>query len=112
MAYADIPPPVKEKLASERRRMYHALWHFVRNRESWEGLTDAEREELKDWTPPRFEREPSGGIDFLYMHRQMILMVNAWARESNQSGHGGHHHGHHDQTATFCCWMVRYSLGS
>jgi hypothetical protein len=81
MGYADIPLPVKEKLASERMRMYHALWHFVRRRDAWEGLEPGEREELarQGWTPPRFEREPGGGIDFLYMHRQMIGMVNEWA---------------------------------
>jgi hypothetical protein len=105
MAYADIPLPVKERLASERVRTYHALWHFVRNRANWEGLTEAQRGELRDWEPPRFEREPGGGIDFLFMHRQMIQMVNTWAAEATAGGHAGHAghagHGHHQQTSEF-----------
>lgn len=92
MAYAEIPPAVEARLATERMRMYHALWHFVRNRRSWESLTDEERTELKDWTPPHFEGEAGGGIDFLHMHRQMIGMANSWVMESGQGDHD-HHHG-------------------
>lgn len=92
MAYADIPTAVRDRLASDRVRMYHALWHFVRNRAAWTGLSPDERQPLIDqgWTPPRFEREPLAGIDFLQMHRQMITMVNAWAAEEPAGGHHGH----------------------
>lgn len=96
MAYGDVPRGVLERLASERVRMYHALWHFVRNRAAWESLEPVQREPLvaEGWSPPRFEQEPGGGIDFLFMHRRMIAMVNAWARMSG--GHGHDHDGHDD----------------
>jgi hypothetical protein len=70
--------------------MYHALWHFVRNEDVWNSLEDAQRGELarQNWTPPRFEGQAGAGIDFLYMHRRMLQMVNLWA-----AGHDHHHHG-------------------
>ncbi|MBM0105826.1 hypothetical protein JM946_13885 [Steroidobacter sp. S1-65] len=104
MAYADIPPPVRQRLASERVRMYHALWHFVRNRQSWEALSVEQRAELRDWAPPRFEGEAQGGIDFLFMHRQMIQMVNAWAAEAVPGGHAGHAH-HHSSSPFVSGWL-------
>lgn len=106
MAYADIPAQALANLASERTRMYHALWHMVRSKEAWDGLQDQERAPLVEqgWTPPRFEGEPGAGIDFLFMHRRMIEMVNAWAvlpaePGSDHGGHGGHggHGAHGDQ---------------
>lgn len=106
MEYSEIPSSAKEKLASERVRMYHALWHFVRNKDSWNGLTDADRTELKDWTPTHFEQEPGGGIDFLYMHRQMIGMVNAWSQSPNQDPHHGIHHDHKNIEKSFVAgWL-------
>lgn len=105
MAYADIPPQVLTKLASERMRMYHALWHFVRNREGWEQLEQEQKQPLVDegWTPPRFEGEPGGGIDFLFMHRRMIAMVNGWAKEPSLGGH--HHHDHKDSSPFVVGWL-------
>lgn len=90
MAYGDIPDAARQRLASERVRMYHALWHLVRNEEEWTDMDAAQKAELvtQGWTPPRFEGNDGGGIDFLYMHRRMIGMVNAWA-----AGEDGHHHG-------------------
>lgn len=97
MGYADIPPQVLSRLASERMRMYHALWHFVRDKPSWEGLPPAQKQPLIDegWTPPRFAEEDGAGTDFLFMHRRMIEMVNAWAQQSPPDGSGGGDgHGH------------------
>lgn len=101
MAYADIPEALKIRLSSERFRMYHAMWHFARNRRNWESidwesLPAAERAHLESWKPAHFERESGGGVDFLHMHREMIRMVDAWARET-PGGHAGHGagHGHH-----------------
>ncbi|MCY9340634.1 hypothetical protein MOF28_20105 [Bacillus haynesii] len=93
MAYGDLPKKILERLSSERTRMYHALWHFVRNKESWDELSTEQREELinQGWEPPRFENEPGAGIDFLYMHRQMIRMVNEWGASEDSHDHGGEH---------------------
>ena len=66
-------------LADERLRTHHHLWHFVRSRESWESLSDADRTQLEaeGWRSPRFEEDAGSGIDFLGMHRQMIHMTNS-----------------------------------
>ncbi|ARU57247.1 hypothetical protein OLMES_3206 [Oleiphilus messinensis] len=73
-----LPPMIKSMLASAPVRTYHHLWHLVRNEQRWNGLTQTQRQELIDlgWTPPRFERQPGSGLDFLFMHREMIEMVN------------------------------------
>lgn len=61
--------------------MYHALWHFVRTERLWDDLEPEVMNSLiqQGWQAPRFQEEPNAGIDFLYMHRRMIDMVNAWA---------------------------------
>jgi hypothetical protein len=89
MTWGEIPNAARTRLASERVRMYHAIWHFVRREENWNGLDASQKDELvrQGWTPPRFEDQPEAGIDFLYMHRRMIQMVNLWA-----SGQDHHHH--------------------
>lgn len=99
MAYADIPENVLSKLSSERMRMYHAMWHFVRNEQAWRGLSQEQRSGLvaQGWEAPRFEHTTGGGIDFLYMHRRMIEMVNIWGAEDAT---GGHHH-HSDSPPSF-----------
>jgi hypothetical protein len=91
MAWGDIPNPALTRLASERVRMYHALWHFVRREDDWNGLEAQQKDELVrlGWAPPRFEDQLGAGIDFLYMHRRMIQMVNLWAS-------GQDHHDHHE----------------
>lgn len=69
---------VRMMLANEAHRTHHHLWHFVRNRESWQALPAEARSQLTTagWAAPRFEEEPGSGIDFLGMHRQMIAMVD------------------------------------
>jgi hypothetical protein len=91
MAWGDIPDAARTRLGSERVRMYHAIWHFVRREDNWNGLDASQKDELvrQGWTPPRFEDQPGAGIDFLYMHRRMIQMVNLWASGQDHS----HHHG-------------------
>ncbi len=78
MSYPDLPPMVKAMLANERHRTHHHLWHFVRNKDSWNELPDAARQQLtaEGWAAPRFDQEPDSGIDFLGMHREMIEMTN------------------------------------
>ena len=94
LAWGDIPDAARTRLASERVRMFHALWHLVRNEGSWNTLEAPQKDELirQGWTPPRFERQPGAGIDFLYMHRRMIQMVNL-------SASGETHRGHHEGTS-------------
>ena len=91
MAWGDIPDAARTRLASERVRMYHAIWHFVRREDNWTGLEASQKDELvrQGWTPPRFENQPGAGIDFLYMHRRMIQMVNLWASGQNHHDHHG-----------------------
>jgi hypothetical protein len=91
MAWGDIPNAALTRLASERVRTYHLLWHFVRIEEEWNGLEPEQKNDLvqQGWTAPRFEGRPGAGIDFLYMHRRMIQMVNLWAS-------GQDHHRHHE----------------
>ncbi|WP_223788948.1 hypothetical protein [Marinicella meishanensis] len=101
MAYGDIPQAVKEKLASERIRMYHAIWHLVRNESSWNSLPTESREQLiaDGWEPPRFETQEGAGIDFLFMHQRMIEMTNSWANE------GRHHYHHHIKEDVVIPWV-------
>ena len=65
-------------LASEQHRSHHHLWHFVRNGQAWDSLSSTDRAALTvaGWNTPRFEQESGSGIDFLGMHREMIVMVN------------------------------------
>jgi hypothetical protein len=57
VTWGDIPDAARTRLASERVRMYHALWHFVRRENDWNNLEASEKDELvrQGWTPPRFE---------------------------------------------------------
>lgn len=103
MTWGEIPNAARTRLASERVRMYHAIWHFVRREDDWNGLEASQKDELvrQGWTPPRFETQPGAGIDFLYMHRRMIQMVNLWA--AGQEHH--HHHGPPQRDAFVRSWV-------
>lgn len=78
MAYPDLPNAVKRMLASAAMRQHHRIWHAVRRKSTWNGLTPTQRQQLAaaGWQPPRFESDPGAGIDFLGMHREMIAHVN------------------------------------
>jgi len=81
-----LPQPVISEMAQRRHRFHHYLWHRLRN--SWPHLTERERQAVRDinpvWVPPRpaldVTRRPArdngSGEDFLFMHRQMIALVN------------------------------------
>lgn len=79
MSFPDLPSTVKVMLANEAVRTHHHLWHFVRSSASWQSLSDEARSQLTaaGWAAPRFEEDAGSGIDFLGMHRQMIVMTNA-----------------------------------
>lgn len=83
-----LPESVKNGLAQRSMRLHHLLWHTVRN--NWHKFNPAEQEVFQhnypNWVPlkPRFVRYPTGlvmvnndaGESFLYMHRQMLAIVN------------------------------------
>lgn len=78
MAYPELPSPVVAALSSRQMREHHMIWHYVR--EAWPPQDARLREELRaaGWEPPRRARTAGAGIDFLGMHRDMILKVNEW----------------------------------
>jgi hypothetical protein len=84
-----IPKHLASMLADRAWRMHHYLWHEVRN--MWLFYDDETRRRLENlgWRPPRPARRPGpngpevildNGEDFLYMHREMIAVVNEHMR--------------------------------
>lgn len=81
-----LPNEIKLEMATREHRLRHLLWHGVRN--EWLGLSPDEKQEIRDidpeWEPPRPAVDAEGNVildndsgeDFLYMHRQMIAVVN------------------------------------
>lgn len=79
-----LPPGVVNLFASRMHRLHHALWHGLRD--NWEWLESNEKAQITKlrWNPPRpnqrkykngwmpFTKNGSG-IDFLFMHREMII---------------------------------------
>lgn len=86
MAVPILPVQVVNEMAKREHRIMHYLWHGVRN--SWERLTPAQKQEIRNidpaWESPRpaldrrgnVIRNNDSGEDFLYMHREMIKFVN------------------------------------
>lgn len=88
MAAPALPKPIITMMAQRDHRMHHYLWHEVRN--GWLFFDESTRNAIRalGWEPPRPARRPSAtgsatpildndsGEDFLYMHRQMIALVN------------------------------------
>ncbi len=83
-----LPASVIKMMASREHRFLHMVWHGVRN--SWTSLDQGQKDAIKklDWQPGGKEERPSVspqgnpiidngcGEDFLFMHRQMIDMVD------------------------------------
>lgn len=85
-----LPNQVIIEMAKRHHRIHHYLWHEVRN--NWLDYDDAVKDELKNlgWEPPRPALSKSdpvtrdqtpildnfSGEDFLFMHREMIKLVN------------------------------------
>ena len=91
-----LPTPVREMLASRHHRLHHLVWHGTRN--LWLdplSLTMEDQQKIADlgWAPQRPALSANGdpifgngsGEDFLFMHRQMILEVNAAVRKIHMS---------------------------
>lgn len=79
-----LHPKVIEKMASRATRLHHYLWHQLRNTWLLGALDEEQKKEIEKckWAPPRPAINSSGwdvrngaGIDFLFMHRQMINAV-------------------------------------
>jgi hypothetical protein len=75
---------MQEMMGSRGHRMWHYLWHGIRN--SWPRMSSAERNQIRSilgdgWTRKSSETaqnpDPAMGEEFLYMHREMIGMVQA-----------------------------------
>ncbi|WP_255305543.1 Tat pathway signal protein [Paenibacillus sp. Mc5Re-14] len=94
MTLPQLPQSVIQMMASKEHRLWHYLWHGLRN--TWEILTPEEQQSLlnvyPEWEPPRPAldtsrnpiRDNNSGEDFLYLHRTMIMMVNGiLANEGN-----------------------------
>ena len=84
-----LPERVVSVMASREWRMYHYRFHELRR--YWLSFTKEEQEALRaaGWEPPRPAwdeidlpiTDNDSGEDFLYMHRQMIVRVNALLAE-------------------------------
>lgn len=84
---------IKEMMSTREHRLWHYLWHGLRD--AWFLISEDDRAELKKKLPsymidPRpfnpndrdYSRNNNSGEDFLYMHRTMIAHLN---------GHLAHH---------------------
>lgn len=83
-----VPEIVIETMAAREMRYHHFLWHNLRD--NWLNLDASTQHAIAKcgWAPPRpsaFYRdngdqivmeENDSGEDFLYMHRQMVILVN------------------------------------
>jgi hypothetical protein len=95
---ATLPQGVVTAMAQRDHRLYHWLFHTVRN--GWRFFTDDQRTRLRamGWEPPRPALRPANprpqpdyannsGEDFLYMHRQMIGQVNALLSQAGDASY-------------------------
>ncbi|QDV89654.1 hypothetical protein RAS2_07260 [Phycisphaerae bacterium RAS2] len=83
-----LHPAVVAEMADRKMRLAHLGWHGIR--ETWRKLSEVQKTELRrlfrhfGWDDPRPSMDEQGnlirgqgaGLDFLYMHRHMIEMVN------------------------------------
>ncbi len=80
----ELPAQVINAMATRAQRMHHYLWHTIRD--NWLRYTKDVQQKIAalGWEPPRPAIDANNvvlltnnsGEDFLYMHRQMIGMVN------------------------------------
>src|SRR4051812_30218020 len=87
-------PKVVAAMADRSMRMAHLLWHLTR--EFWERLDKTDQQAFQnqypEWVPPDRPKDAIGmvtldensGRDFLYMHREMIKMVNGILASVNE----------------------------
>jgi hypothetical protein len=84
-----LPDPVRDMLATRHHRLHHFVWHGTRN--GWTTFSDKQKKDIsaRNWAPARPAQDAGSpiinngsGEDFLFMHRQMILMVQDIARST------------------------------
>jgi len=94
-----LPTKVAELFASRNHRLHHALWHGLRD--YWNNgniVSKTAKEEITklNWNPPRPALEwnrdgwtpltlNGSGIDFLFMHREMIIEFDAAMKKEGVS---------------------------
>lgn len=85
----ELPEAVTSVFASRSHRLHHALWHGLRDLWNSGAISDKAKQAIGDlkWSPPRAsikwlaggwmpETTNGCGVDFLYMHREMIAEFN------------------------------------
>lgn len=95
-----LPISVRDLFASRSHRLHHALWHGLRDLWQHPSTTEETRREIQrlGWKPPRSaqrwlrggwmpETANGSGIDFLFMHREMIAEFD---REVVKAGYPPH----------------------
>lgn len=92
-----LPPAVAAVFAERGHRLQHVVWHSVRG--MWPTLNDEKRRRIETlgWKPPRVATEylrgqssrpvitNGSGEDFLFMHRQMIVLFRDLMRRAGES---------------------------
>lgn len=90
MSYPDFPANVKTMAASTQMRWRHRYWHLVKNEGFVKNPANIDIvQALADigWTAA-LTGEPGSGLDFLYMHRQMIHHVDMMLSNANDPNWG------------------------
>lgn len=80
-----LPPAVRDVFASRSHRLHHALWHGLRDIWNKSDTSEDSKKAIENlnWSPPRPairyvsggwmpETTNGSGVDFLFMHREMI----------------------------------------
>lgn len=90
-----LVPEARDMLASEPHRLHHAAWHDIRGQ--WLRISDGKRDAIRalGWKPGHSVERPAvrngspivdngSGEDFLFMHREMIGMVQDIYKSAGQ----------------------------
>lgn len=85
MSAPDLSPKLKSYLADWHMREHHALWHYVRM--AWPRIPSDRQKQLEamHWKPPRRKGAWNSGLDFLAMHRKMVLEIQAFVHAAGLS---------------------------
>lgn len=78
---ANFPNAIRAYWAAPSSRLFHYYWH--RARQDWSALSASERRDITTFgftAPPRAAGASGAGLDFLFMHRQMMAATRAVAR--------------------------------
>lgn len=97
-----LPGVVRDVFASRRHRLHHALWHGLRDLWNHSSTLEGAKKAIQDlsWRPPRPalrwlsggwmpETTNGSGIDFLYMHREMIAEFDKEMVKIGENPHVG-----------------------